>query len=82
MRYNFCVKTRLHDLCSLELTNTVLSCTRDLEYIAERRTMMTKFYKTLTHEHVHLNCVVIDDVLPIFLDYLSSYSGILKEIEW
>ena len=41
---------------------------------------MTKIYKNLTDERIFLSRIVIDDVFPAFLDYLSSYSGILTEI--
>jgi len=79
VRYFFRVKPRLHALRSLELTNTAPS-TRHLKFLVERRTVMTKFYKTLAHERTFLSRIVIDDVFPVFLDYLSLYSGILTEI--
>ena len=41
---------------------------------------LAEIYKTLAHERIFLSHIVIDDVFPEFLDYLSSYSGILVEL--
>ena len=79
VRYFFRVKPHLHALRSLELTNTA-PYSRPLKFLVERRTVMAKFYKTLAYERTFLSRIVIDDVFPTFLDYLSLYSGILTEI--
>jgi len=79
MSYKFRVKPHLHALRSLELTNTA-PYRRPLESLMESRALMAKIYKSLTDERILLTRIVIDDVFPTFLDYLSSYSGILTEI--
>ena len=81
MGYNFRVpvKPHLHALRSLELTNTA-PYHNPLESLMESRALMAKIYKSLTDERILLTRIVIDDVFPTFLDYLSSYSGILTEI--
>ena len=79
MNYSFRVKPHLHALRSLELTNTA-PYHRPLESLAESRGLMTEIYKSLADERILLSRIVIDDVFPVLLDYLSSYSGILTEI--
>ena len=75
-RHYFGVMPHLYALRSLELTDN----TSGLKRFTESRTLMTKIYKTLAHERILLSRIVIDDVFPAFLDYLSSYSGILTDI--
>ena len=75
MSYNFRMKSHLRALHSLELTNPAPH-----RRPVESRTLMAKICKTLTDERILLSRIVTDDVFPAFLDYLSSYSGILTEI--
>ena len=71
------VEPHLHALQSLELVSLADDCP---ESLMESRTLMAKIYNTLAHERILLSRIVIDDVFPAFLDYLSLYSGILTEI--
>jgi hypothetical protein len=41
---------------------------------------LADIYKTLACERIFLSHIVIDDVFPEFLDYLSLYSGTLVEL--
>jgi len=79
VQYYFRVTPHLHALRSLELTNTSFYFD-PLKCLPESRTLMTKIYQTLADEHILLSRIVVDNVFPAFLDYLSSYSGILTEI--
>ena len=74
VRYYFGMMPQMYALRSLELTNTasyICSMTRFIE----SRTLMSEIYKALAHERILLSRIIIDDVFPAFLDYLSSYSG-------
>jgi hypothetical protein len=73
----FCLDHRLlphlRSLRSLELINIAPTNGIRLRPLAD-------IYKTLAHEHIFLSHIVIDDVFPEFLDYLSLYSGTLVEL--
>jgi hypothetical protein len=77
----FClgVQPNLHALRSLELTNTLPS-SRPVEELMASRSHLAKIYNTLAHEHIFLARIVVDDVFPALLDYLSLYYGILTEL--
>jgi len=79
VRFCLGVMPHLYALRSLELTNTTPYICARIRF-TESRTLMTKIYKTLAHERILLSRIVIDDVFPAFLDYLSSYTGILTDI--
>lgn len=79
MRFCLGVQPNLHALRSLELTNTLPS-SRPVRELMASRSHLVKIYNTLAHERVFLTRIVIDDVFPALLDYLSLYCGILTEL--
>ncbi|KAM6502716.1 hypothetical protein JOM56_002693 [Amanita muscaria] len=57
-----------------------LRALRSLELISIGAKNVAEIYKTLARERIFLSHIVIDNVFPEFLDYLSLHAGILVEL--
>jgi hypothetical protein len=79
MRFCLGLQHNLQALRSLELTNTLPS-DRPVGELTGSRSELAKIFNTLAHERIFLTRIVIDDVFPALLDYLSLHSGILMEL--